>query len=165
MNKITGKNIDKKDVSAEILVNGIKEHNACTISNAFAKLYSEVGKVLANNIEKKGGIKDPMLNMKNRIENNCFLYPTTTQEIEKLIKNLKNKDSSGYNEISKKILKKIYPGIIKALEIIFNKSIEEGAFPSNMKLAIVKPLLLVISKILEKCVKIRIVNFCKNIKY
>ena len=72
LNKITGKNIDKKDVSAEILVNGIKEHNACTISNAYAKHYSEVGKLLANNIEKKGGIKDPMLNMKNRIENNLF---------------------------------------------------------------------------------------------
>ena len=123
MNKITGKNIDKKNVSAEILVNGIKEHNACTISNAYAKHYSEVGKVLANNIEKKGGIKDPMLNMKNRIENNCFLYPTTTQEIEKLIKNLKNKDISGYDEISNKILKKIYPGIIKALEIYRRRSI------------------------------------------
>ena len=81
-----------------------------------------------------------MINMKNRMDNNCFLYLTTTQEIEKLIKSLKNKDSSGYEEISNKILEKIYPGIIKTLEIIFNKSIEEGAFPNNMKLAIVKPL-------------------------
>ena len=56
-----------------------------------------------------------MCNMQKRIENNCFLYPTTTWEIKKLIKNLKSKDSSGYDETSNKILKKMYPGITKAL--------------------------------------------------
>ena len=37
-------------------------------------------------------------------------------------------------------MKKICPGIIEALLIIVNKSIQEGEFPNNMKLAIVKPL-------------------------
>ena len=53
---------------------------------------------------------------------------------------MKTKDSKGYDNISNRILKKIYPGILNALEIIFNKSLQEGIFPNNMKLAIVKPL-------------------------
>ena len=74
------------------------------------------------------------------------------------------------------MLKKIYPSIIKALLIIFNKSLNEGKFPDNMKISIVKPiykgkckseivnyrpisLLPVISKVLEKIVHIRVVNF------
>ena len=37
------------------------------------------------------------------------------------------------------MLKHIYPGIIEALLIVFNKSLSQGIFPFNMKLAIVKP--------------------------
>jgi hypothetical protein len=43
--------LNKKDISDEIFVNGVKENNAYTISDAFAKQYSEVGKSLANKIE------------------------------------------------------------------------------------------------------------------
>ena len=54
----------------------MKENNAGTISNAFAKHYSEVGKLLAAKIEEKGNVKNPMQNMFNRVERNCFLFPT-----------------------------------------------------------------------------------------
>ena len=56
--------------------------------------------------------------IKNKVEHNCFLFPTTTAEIEKIVKSLKSKNSSGYDQISNKILKQIYPGIIDALQII-----------------------------------------------
>ena len=167
LNKITGKLVNKKDVNNEIIVNGVKIDDDQIISNAFAKHYSEVGKTLADTIQQKGNIKDPMLYMQGKVQPNCFLFPTSMAEIEKLIKALKSKDSKGYDDISNRILKKIYPGILIALEIIFNKSLQEGAFPKNMKLSIVKPLykgkdkteiinyrpislLPVISKVLEK---------------
>lgn len=184
LHKLTGKIVNKKNISDEILVNGVRENNKYIISNAFAKHYSTVGKILADRIEAKGNIKDPMQNLFNRIQHNCFLFPTTQQEIEKLVKNLKIKNSHGYDNISNRMLKKIYPSIIEALVIIFNKSMQTGEFPNNMKLAIVKPLykgkskfeivnyrpvclLSVISKILEKIINFRVTKFLKkhNILY
>ena len=176
LNKLTGKLNNKKDINDEIIVNGVKANDQKVIANAFADYYSKVGKSLAEHIEKKGNIKDPMIFMKNRVSQNCFLFPTNKIEIEKMISNLKVKDSKGYDGISNRILKKIYVGIIDALVIIFNKSLQEGIFPNNMKLSVVKPLykgkdrteivnyrpiclLPVISKILEKIVNIRIVKF------
>ena len=176
LNKITGKLVNKKDISDEIIVSGVKENDQNVISNAFADYYSKVGKSLAEDIEKKGNIKDPMTHVKNRVQQNCFFFPTTKIEIEKLIKTLKVKESKGYDGISNRILKNMYPGIIDALEIIFNKSLQESVFPNNMKLCNVKPfykgksrteiinyrpvsLLPVISKVLEKIVNNRIVKF------
>ena len=176
LHKITGNLKNKQEVSNEININGVKVDDENIISNAFAKYYSELGKSLSDKITRTGNIQDPMLNMRNKVEQNCFLFPTTTPEIEKFIKRLKIKDSKGHDEISNRILKKIYPGIMQALEILFNKSLQEGTFPDNMKLAVVKPLyknkakteivnyrpislLPVISKILEKIVHVRFVKF------
>jgi len=176
LHKLTGKLSNKKDISDEITVNGVKVDDENVISNAFAKYYSELGKSLSDKITSAGNIKDPMINMKNKVEQNCFLFPTSALEIEKFIRSLKVKDSRGYDEISNRILKKIYPGIINALDILFNMSLQQGFFPENMKLAVVKPLykgkskteiinyrpislLPVISKILEKIVNVRFVKF------
>ena len=176
IHKLVGKLNNKNELSDEILVDGIRESQANTISDAFAKYYSEVGKRLANKIEEKGPVNDPVSFMKNRIEQSCFLFPTTTQEIENIVRKLKAKDSSGVDGISNRILKKIYPGIVEAMKIIFNKSMQDGVFPDNMRVAIVKPihkgkskteianyrpvsLLPVISKVLEKVIQRRVVKF------
>ena len=169
-----GKERNKKDISEEIIVNGIKETDEKTISNAFAKYYSEIGKKLSENLSHEGGSGDPYSNITERVNSNCFLL--TQNEIEKIIKNLKSKNSKGYDNVSNNILKGIYPSILKALWIIFNKSLISGEFPNSMKLAIIRPLyktkdiheicnyrpislLPVISKILEKLVSIRLVKF------
>ena len=176
IHKLVGKLKNKKEISDEILVNGSKESRSDVVGKAFAKHYSEIGKQLADKIDEKGNIKDPMINMRSRVEQICFFFPTTTREIENIVRKLKAKDSCGIDGISNRILKKIYPGIIEAMKIIFDKSMQEGIFPSNMKIAIVKPLykgkskteiinyrpvslLPVISKVLEKVIQTRVVNF------
>ena len=50
------------------------------------------------------------------------------------------KNSSGYDNISNKLLKKLLPSLIEPLTIIFNKSLTEGVFPEAMKRADVVPL-------------------------
>ena len=176
LHKVTGKLSNKNNISNEIVVNGVKENNKHTISNGFAKHYSEIGEILANRIKEKGSCIDPLANMKNKVDQNCFFFPTNHSEIEKLAKTLKIKDSKGYDQISNRILRKILPSILDALVIIFNKSLQEGIFPNNMKMAIVKPLyksknkteiinyrpvslLPAVSKLLEKIVHVRIVKF------
>ena len=108
-----------------------------------------------------------------------FLHPTIRQEILTLINNLPNKTSSGYDNISNNLLKSISTQIIVPLEIIFNKSIEEGIFPSNMKKADIVPLykskdkqecsnyrpislLITLSKLLEKVIYKRVYHFLEK---
>jgi len=66
---------------------------------------------------------------------------TSTKEIEKIINSLKIKESSGYDEISTKILKISAPFISSPLSYICNKSMLSGTFPTRLKYATVKPLL------------------------
>ena len=54
-------------------------------------------------------------------EHSIFLKPTNRIEITKLIGSLKNKNSSGYDGISNRILKGITESIVEPLSIIFNK--------------------------------------------
>ena len=100
---------------------------------------------------------------------NLFMTPTSQHEILKIITTLKNKQSSGYDNLSNILLKQLCPEICAPLSIIFNKSLSEGIFPEKMKLAEVIPvykskdiysctnyrpisLLPVVSKVLEKVV-------------
>jgi hypothetical protein len=66
--------------------------------------------------------------------------PTTTFEIEKIIKSLKSMDSHGYNEISNKLLKTSSPFITSSLNYICNKVLIKGTFPDRLKFSVIKPL-------------------------
>lgn len=181
LNRISGKIRNKSRLTDEIIVNGQKVQDQNIISNAFAKYYSEIGKNMSEKIEQQGPILDPTSNITSRVNESCFLFPTTHQEIERLIKGLKSKNSKGHDEITNTILKSIYPSILHALFIIFNKSLSTGVVPDYMKLAIVKPLyksksifeiknyrpislLPVVSKILEKIVHNRLIKFLEKHK-
>ena len=69
-----------------------------------------------------------------------FLTPTSITEIGNLIRSLPNKSSSGHDDITNILLKKLAPNISTPLSIVFNKSLKEGSFPNTMKLADVVPL-------------------------
>ena len=108
-----------------------------------------------------------------------YLSPCTDTEIYYLIKDLPQKTSSGHDNISNVLLKKLSPSIIHPLCILFNKSMEEGKFPETMKHADVVPLyksgdqyectnyrpislLLTMSKLLEKVMYKRTYNFLET---
>ena len=107
------------------------------------------------------------------------MKPTNLAEINKLIERLPNKTSKGHDDISNIPLKNLTTTIAVPLEIIFNKSLEEGSFPEDMKHADVIPLhksteryavnnyrpislLITISKVLEEIVYVRTYNFLCN---
>ena len=149
------------------------------MSEEFAKHFSTVGTKFANRITKSQQTFTQYLQNIPPNPASIFMKPTTKCEIAKLIESLPNKTSKGYDEISNVLLKELSPTICTPLEIIFNKSLEEGSFPKNMKLADVVPLfktkerylvnnyrpislLVTISKILEKVVYTRTYNFLCN---
>ena len=57
-----------------------------------------------------------------------FLAPTNQLEIENLITSLPNKLSSGHDQITNTLLKKLAPNISQPLAIIFNKISNGGNF-------------------------------------
>jgi hypothetical protein len=71
---------------------------------------------------------------------NVKLKSVSTKEIEKIIKLLKPKNSSGYDGISTKLIKLSSLFISSPLTYICNKSLFSGTFPDRMKYAVVKPL-------------------------
>ena len=65
---------------------------------------------------------------------------TTIDEVIKTIDSLPNKTSYGHDGISNTLLKMLKDSIAFPLTYIFNQSIKEGVFQSQMKMAKVIPL-------------------------
>lgn len=89
---------------------------------------------------------------------------------------MKNKKSTGFDSFTVEFVKNVADEIAPALVYIINLSFYEGVFPEKLKLSIVVPiwkknnsagldnirpisLLSVFSKILEKIIKIRLLNY------
>ena len=105
-----------------------------------------------------------------------LINPVSENEVEKVIKNLKGKCSSGFDGVMDPILKKCVQVIKKQLADICNTSFASGTFPETLKIAIVEPLhkkgntgevqnyrpisfLSVFSKITEKLMYCRLMSF------
>ena len=124
----------------------MKIDNQHIISSIFNKYFSSVAdKILGLNINEKTDTNSED-NAVNSFHNAEQAYPrinfvnTSTQEIGKIIKSLKTKNSYGYDEISVKILKWSSPYIVSPLTYICNKCLEKGIFPSRLKYSNVKPI-------------------------
>lgn len=69
-----------------------------------------------------------------------FMGPSVPQDIVTIIKTLKNTTSTGYDEISTKIIKSVNISISSILSYIINLCVESGVFPDKLKTSVVKPL-------------------------
>ena len=176
INKLNGKIKDKSCVIDHLKIDNIKHYTGKEISNQIVKYFSSEGKHFALKTETP---KNPLKNYLNKIPSNgtsMFFEPASVEEVSRLINNLKPKNSSGYDDISNKLLKTLHPVIIHPFTEIINRSLQEGIFPDDMKRADTVPrykakeryymtnyrpisLLLTLSKILEKIVYKRTVKF------
>lgn len=114
-----------------------------------------------------------------RNPHSIFLEPVDEAETLLLINSLKTNTASGHDCISSITLKTVNTLIVKPLTHIFNLCIQQGIFPDSLKKAIVIPihkggittdlnnyrpisLTTQISKLLEKCIKNRLIKFLKK---
>jgi hypothetical protein len=67
-------------------------------------------------------------------------FNTSAKEINKIIDSLKDKTSSGYDEITTKILRISKPFIISPIIHICNKMPAQGSFPEILKFSLIKPI-------------------------
>lgn len=111
-----------------------------------------------------------------QIDRSLFLKPITEIEILSIIKNLKNKHSSGDDEVPTSLIRSVIHEIITPLTYTIDSSFRAGVFPDSLKLATIRPvhktgsvtdmanyrpisLLPSFSKVFEKCMSNRLVEF------
>ena len=141
--------------------------------NSLNKHFATIGSRLPSKLP----IENLTLNMPAN-ENSMVIFPTDELEIGKIISNLKNKKSHGHDGISNEILKCCSPIVEPYLANAFNRAIEESKFPSAFKIAKIIPLfkkgdrsklenyrpislLSSLSKVFEKLLYQRMINFCE----
>lgn len=115
------------------------------------------------------------------LSNTFFFSPVTSDEVKSIVVSLKNKKSSGIDNISTKILKSAISSISEHLAHLINLSVTSGKFPCSLKAAMVIPIykkndpedisnyrpisiLSVFSKVTEKIVYNRIYEFLSKFK-
>ena len=181
INHAISKQNDKSSIVGCITVANLDITDSTQIANEFGHYFAGIGKSYAEKIPASKNPPSSYLNRISRNEKSIYFAPCTRFEIKELIRNLPNKNSSGYDNISNKLLKELCNTILEPLYIIFNQSLKLGIFPTNMKHGEVVPLykngsrkylanyrpitlLLTISKVLEKLVYKRVYRFLNNTK-
>ena len=116
-------------------IGNITYNNPGDVSNELAAYFASVGPNYAKDISApKKEISDYLKRLQKN-DHSIFLAPTNKNEIENLINNLPNKNSSGFDLVNNKLLKLIKTKMAIPLDIVFNQSIECGIFPNKMKWA------------------------------
>lgn len=182
INGAMGKKCKKKSVIKSIKCNNRIIVNKKDICNSLNTFFSNIG----HDINSKFNDSNEMDYLRN-VENNestAFFKPITCKELIDYVNVIKSNTSAGYDDIDIRIIKRCIHLICKPLSAIFNQCMEHGIFPDKMKIAKVVPVfksgspeimtnyrpisvLSVFSKIFEKCIAARLVEFltkCNIIK-
>lgn len=135
---------DNKNKTIWTVINSLKNTNKkktesigdpFQTANEMNNFFIGEGNKLTKNIQNK----KPIDNIQE-LNRSIYLKKITEEETNKLIKSLKNKHSSGYDEISNHIIKQTTDEITVCITHIINNSLRHGIFPDKLKIAIVKPI-------------------------
>lgn len=100
--------------------------------------FVNVGKSLAKDIPPSN--KSPLSYIKKHYNKSFFLDPVNPAELINIIKDLKSNSSSGWDDVTPKVVKYCHFELLDPLLHIINLSFSQGIFPDYLKLAKVIPL-------------------------
>ena len=166
-----------KRTSCSLKGNGVLLCNPVKIAENFNFFFTNIGPNIAKRIPK--GRKSPMTYLNDKIWKSLFFYPTTPDEIIKIIKYFSNNKSPGLNSLPTPILKNSADVLSFPISYLVNISFTVGEFPNLFKISKAIPLfkkggpldcssyrpislLSTFSKILEKCVYKRVYSFLEK---
>jgi hypothetical protein len=117
--------------------------NQNKIANIFNKHFLSIADTLNFGNNKHTNTKEPnpisyLTNSFHRHFPKMKWHYTSTSEVGKIIKSLKSRSSSVYDEVSTRILKVSAPYIVSPLAYICNMILKTGIFPDRIKYAIIK---------------------------
>ena len=139
INEIMNRKKIKKDFPKLFRIDDMLVSNKLTIANEFNKYFGNVGKILSESvIQPQNRSFEEFLTAPCHP---CFSFNlVTSDDIVKVIDQLKPKNSCGIDGLSNKLLKVIKHDIIDGLTIMINQCLTTNIFPDRMKLAKVVPL-------------------------
>ena len=106
------------------------------IADSLNTYFNEVGSVLAKDLPKgNNSFEKYIVPVEKQFEINRF----SPIEIKNIILKLNTSKATGYDRISPKLLKDSAEIIAESLTVIFNKSIETGIFPDDLKVSCISP--------------------------
>lgn len=89
-------------------------------------------------------IRRPIVNfspiLKSDSEKPAFRHFTSPKQLKDMLKRLKNKKSSGFDQIPNAVIRKLTPAALRVLCILFNNCLNISYFPEGWKLANVVPI-------------------------
>lgn len=155
-------------------IDGTSYTEPSAVANIFANYFSSIAQVSILN--HFGNSVSQVCTTSALSMNTFFFYPVLREEIIQIVKTLKNKKSTGIDQVSVGILKAMVDVVAKPLADLINLSVNTGKFPSILKIASVIPvlkkndpsnianyrpisLLSVFSKVFEKIVYGRMISF------
>jgi len=119
--------------------------NQKEIANTFNRYFTSIVDNIRNNSngKVKSNNRNPIKYLINQYTNpfpNIKWDYVSLHKIDNIIKSLKSKNTTGYDEIPVNKLKISAPYIISPLTYICNTTLNTGIFPNRLKYAVVKPL-------------------------
>ena len=179
LKKIIGRQTKEHILPKSFTLNNMKLTDKTEIAESFNNYFVNIGKNIQNKIPTQNETFEYY--MDQNINSNIFLTPTDPINLIDTAKKLKKKTSSGFDDISTKLLSDIIEDIAYPLTHIINLSFSKGIVPDNMKIAKVIPihksgevsnfnnyrpisLLPAFSKLLEKLMYNRLLSFINKHK-
>lgn len=147
INKETGKQSNKaQDFAVSIRHKNSIVSDPLEVANCFNDHFIDVIEDMIQAHPKviQSNLTNPNLNL---APNSFRCQPVTENEISKIILSLKNKLSSGHDEVPLKLIKYVRLPLLKPLVHLINSSLVSGIFPDSLKMSKVVP----IFKKGEKC--------------
>ncbi|KAG8278220.1 hypothetical protein J6590_108668 [Homalodisca vitripennis] len=186
--QIINKEIGKSSNVLKGSINCIKNDNdviisdPLSISNCFNNYFIDViGDLIQNTAKEPQSASHSGANVldQNLIQNPFRCNPVDEKELDRIISSLKNKSSSGHDEVPLKLIKYVGKSLLKPLVHLINSSLITGNFPEVLKVSRVIPIfkkgekfkmnnyrpvsvLPSLSKIYERVMYSRLVDHLKN---
>ena len=140
INDALNRNTKRIDYPKEFILDNQSFVDSYSIANHFNSFFTNIGINLSARIE----LNDNSSNFTDYLIeprlNQFSLNQITESDVHTIIHNLKNKKSSGNDDISNILLKSIKNEISKPLSVIINQTLLTGIYPDALKIAKVIPL-------------------------
>ena len=137
--KLTNENnIKSLRINDHVVYNQITIANE--LNNYFLSTAGSIGHKRINEKEEEASPLQILFKYFNQSFKDISWPYTSAKEIHKIVDSLKNKLSSGYDEISTKIIKISKPFIISSLINVSNKMLAQGIYPERFKFSLIKPI-------------------------
>ena len=137
--KLVNRNKSTRELPNYFLINNVKVVDSKIIADKFNQFFTNIGPSLASKIKTDSPCSYTTF-LKQNILSSFRFSLVTSESVEKIIQSLKPKSSSGHDEISTLLLKRISLLVSGPLTLMINQSLLTGIFPDKLKIAKVIPL-------------------------